>query len=67
MESKTLAALLRLEEPLELDGRLRDVLLIGKRKPFLNSKLDAVRIRKHVLAFENMVSSFRDNAGLEPA
>ena len=67
VESNALSALLRLEKPLELDGKSRDVLLIGKRKPFLNSDLDAARITKHVEAFDRMVSKFRANPALEPA
>ena len=67
VESRALAALLRLEKPLELDGKARDILLIGKRKPFLNSKLDADRISKHVRSFEKMVNSFRDDPTREPA
>lgn len=67
VESRALAALLPLTKPLELDGKTRDVLLIGKRKPFLNSKLDAARIRNHVLRFEEMVTTFRGDPGLDPA
>lgn len=66
VESNTLGALMRLEKPLDLDGKPRDVLLVGKRKPFLNSDLDAARITKHVRAFEKMVSEFRDHPALEP-
>jgi hypothetical protein len=67
VESSALAALLRFEKPLELDGKSRDVLLIGKRKPFLNSELDADRISKHVRLFEKMVNSFRNDPAAEPA
>ena len=66
VESAALAALFPLTRPLEVGGRSRDVLLVGKRKPFLNSELDAGRIRKHALKFEEMVKSFRDDPGLEP-
>jgi hypothetical protein len=67
VESRALAALLRLEKPLDLDGKSRDVLLIGKRKPYLNSELDAARIRKHVLEFQKMVTAFRESPTLEPS
>lgn len=66
VESNALSALLRLKKPLDLDGKSRDVLLIGKRKPFLNSNLDAARINKHVQAFERMVTTFRENPAIEP-
>ncbi|MDG4750291.1 hypothetical protein O7630_05025 [Micromonospora sp. WMMD718] len=39
---------------------------MGKRKPFLDSKIDAVRIRKHVLAFEEMVAAFKNDPSREP-
>lgn len=66
VESKALAALVPMRRPIDLDGKPRDILLVGKRKPFLNSELDAARIRKHVLRFEELVTSFRDDPGLEP-
>ncbi|MEJ7831564.1 MAG: hypothetical protein WKF79_01500 [Nocardioides sp.] len=66
VESAALAALMPLKRPLDLDGKLRDVLLIGKRKPFLSAELDAARIRKHVQSFDQMVSAFRNDPGLEP-
>jgi hypothetical protein len=67
VESTTLAAVLQLKKPLPLDDKSRDVLLIGKRKPFLNSKLDADRISRHVRSFEDMVNRFRDDPSREPA
>lgn len=67
VDSQALAALLPLTTPMELGGRSRDVLLVGKRKPFLNSELDAARIRNHVLKFEEMVTTFRGDPGLDPA
>jgi hypothetical protein len=67
VESAALAALIRLEKPLEFDGKLRDVLLVGKRKPFLNSEVDAARIQKHVRTFEAMVSAFQVDPSLEPS
>ena len=66
VESSALSALLRLEKPLNLDGKSRDVLLIGKRKPLLNSDVDASRIKRHVEAFDKMVANFRENPAIEP-
>lgn len=66
VKSQALTALLPLRPAMELGGRSRDVLLVGKGKPFLNSELDAARIRKHVLKFEEMVTSFRGDPALEP-
>lgn len=66
LESASLAPLVQLERPLELGGKTRDVLLVGKRKPFLNSVTDAARIRKHVDGFLQMVDDFRRDPTLKP-
>ncbi|WP_162943589.1 hypothetical protein [Arthrobacter celericrescens] len=66
VESDALAAVLPLKPPLHVGGKPRDVLLIGKRKPFLNSELDAARIRKHELGFQEMVAAFRGDPSLSP-
>ncbi len=66
LESASLAPLVQLERPLELGGKTRDVLLVGKRKPFLNSVTDAARIRKHVDGFVEMVDDFRRDPTLKP-
>ena len=65
VESEALSALL-LTTPFDIDGKQRDVLLIGKRKPWLNSEEDAARIQKHVSRFEQLVASFRSDQSLEP-
>jgi hypothetical protein len=44
----------------------RDVLVIGKRKPWLNSELDADRIRRFVDDFWRMVGQFRAMPTAEP-
>ena len=66
VESEALKALLPLRTPFDIDGRPRDVLLIGKRKPWLNSEQDAARIHKHVSSFEQLLASFRSDPSLEP-
>lgn len=66
LESASLSPLVQLERPLELGGKTRDVLLVGKRKPFLNSVTDAPRIKKHVDGFVQMVDDFRRDPGLRP-
>jgi hypothetical protein len=43
------------------------VLLVGKRKPFLNSVTDEVRIRKHFDEFQQMVHDFRRDPTLSPS
>lgn len=59
LESEALAPLRRFATPLSMDGKDFDVLLVGKRKPFLNSAIDAARIHKHVAEFERLVAQFR--------
>lgn len=66
VQSHSLAPLRTLDRPLELNGKVRDVLLAGKRKPFLNSEIDARRIAKHVDDFERMVAEFRRDPSLPP-
>jgi hypothetical protein len=60
VRSRSLAPVELLKDPFE-DGRgkVKDVLLIGKRQPFLNSVTDEARIRKHVDGFWQMVDAFR--------
>jgi hypothetical protein len=47
----------------ELD---RNVLVMGKRKPALNSQRDAARIQRYVEEFETLVQRFRDDPGAQP-
>ena len=51
---------------LQRNGKALDVLLVGKRKPFLNSVQDAARIRQHLEDFNQMVADFRANPSLLP-
>lgn len=57
--SEALEPLRRYSKPLTYNGKERDVLLVGKGKPFLNSAVDADRIRKHVRDFNQLVDHFR--------
>lgn len=66
LASDALEPVNHLSPPLEYDGKARDVLLVGKRKPFLNSVDDAARIRKHIDGFRQMVDYFRSNPALAP-
>ena len=67
LESASLAPVVPLGQPLELEGKTRDVLLAGKRKPFLNSVTDEVRVRKHVDEFQQMVDDFQRDPTLNPS
>jgi hypothetical protein len=66
LESTSLAPIVPFERPFELGGKTRDVLLVGKRKPYLNSVTDEARIRKHVEGFFQMVDDFRRAPTLGP-
>jgi hypothetical protein len=61
-ESRVLQPLVRLARPLED----KDVMLVGRGKPFLNSVVDAGRIKKHVDQFERDVAEFIANPDLLP-
>lgn len=66
LTADALEPLRRFTKPISYDGKERDVLLVGKRKPFLNSNLDAARIEKHVVEFERLVLQFREDPSLLP-
>ena len=40
----------------------KDIMVVGKRRPFLNSTKDAARIRKYVEAFEALLHACREEA-----
>ena len=48
----------------ELD---KNVLVVGKRKPALNSRRDDARIQRYVEEFERLVQRFRDDPVAQPA
>jgi hypothetical protein len=66
LASEALEPVRRYSKPLTYHGKERDVLLVGKRKPFLNSVLDADRIRKHVTDFNQLVDAFRADPSASP-
>lgn len=66
VQSEALEPVRRLSRPLQRERKQLDVLLVGKRKPFLNSVQDAARIEKHVDAFWRLVAEFRADPSLSP-
>ena len=48
-------------------GPDQDVLVMGKRKPFLNSHADAGRVQRYVDDYWKFVTAFREDPSLEPA
>ncbi len=45
----------------------KDVLVVGKRKPALNSRRDDTRIQRYVGEFARLVQRFRDDSSAQPA
>jgi hypothetical protein len=64
LTSESLTPIRRFEPSLEENDK--DVLLVGKRKPFLNSVSDAARIKNHVEGFWQMVDDFRSDPAQTP-
>jgi hypothetical protein len=66
VESAMLAPVIHNDPSPEEDWDTRDALLVGKRKPFLNSVTHAARIKKHTDEFWHMVDEFRRDPALTP-
>jgi hypothetical protein len=70
VEGRVLAPIERLDQPLPNhsgQGPDRDVLVMGKRKPFLSSHDDASRVQRYVDDYWKLVARFRHDPSLEPA
>lgn len=63
VESSVLAPYRRLPEAFVFnkDGEKLDVLVVGKRKPYLSSARDGERLSKYVTSFNRMVEAYRSN------
>ena len=66
VRSDALAPLVQYEMWPAGDEDATDILLVGKRKPWLNSTRHAARIQKHVDEFWQMVAEFRRDPALTP-
>jgi len=49
--------------PLEVKGLKADVMVVGRRKPFLDSTRDADRLARYVIEFERLRAGFRAELG----
>ena len=58
VKSNTLQALRTIEKPLALDGKNKNTFIIGKGKPFLDSEIDAAKIKKYVKNFNELYEWF---------
>jgi hypothetical protein len=70
VEGRVLAPFEKFDQPLPNPnghGPDRDVLVMGKRKPFLNSHADAARLQRYVDEYWKLVERFRNDPSLEPA
>jgi len=47
-------------------GKVLDTFIVGKRKPWLSSEVDAARIAKYVKSYNDMVHWFEEHPNLKP-
>jgi hypothetical protein len=62
----SLDAVRPLRQPLRRGSKQLDLLVNGRRMPFLSSTADATRVQKYIAAFQAMVEAFRADPGREP-
>ncbi len=69
VKSKVLRPMLKFPQPVYIkNGKKFDTLIIGKRKPFLDSRKDKKRIREYKQRFRELVAAYKaDPAASEPA
>jgi hypothetical protein len=67
VKSRCLQPFHTIEKPLDIGGKRKDTIIIGKGKPFLDSRLDAQSIAKYSDKFEALVRNYRQNPKLGPA
>ncbi len=59
--SKELNAYWTIKKPLLINGKNKDIFVVGKRKPFLDSVQDKVKIMKYVNQFNHMYQWYLEN------
>lgn len=68
VQSRCLAPCYKIETPLRIGAKLKDTLIVGKGKPFLDGNIDREKIRQHEKKFELLVSEYRADPNInEPA
>jgi len=60
IKSSVLAPYKKIEDSIEYNGKNLDILVIGKRKPFLDSKKDRKRLEKYEREFIDLVNNYRE-------
>lgn len=66
VESRVLAAHWKLAQPIPFNGKDKDILIVGKRKPFLDSTRDGQRLERYMSQFDAMHAWFVRNPGALP-
>lgn len=59
--SKVLTAYWTIDKPLKINGKHKDTIIVGKRKPFLSSVEDKARIAVYVEQFNTMYQWYLEN------
>lgn len=65
VQSSVLGPYLKLESPFDHDGLMKDVLVIGKGKPFLNSYVDQDRLEKYESQFSTLVRQYAEEPAMQ--
>ena len=65
VRSSVLCPYLRLNSPFDHEGILKDVLVIGKGKPFLNSYVDQDRLEKYETQFSTLVKQYTQEPAMQ--
>jgi hypothetical protein len=59
--SRVLQSHIKLEKGIERGDKTLDILVVGKRMPFLNSRIDKIKLEKYIERFDNMVQHYINN------
>ncbi|MFK8012512.1 MAG: hypothetical protein AB8B80_10750 [Marinicellaceae bacterium] len=65
VKSSVLAPYRGIKRPFQEKEKNLDILIIGKRKPFLDSKIDSVRVEKYVNKFNDLVKYYLNHPNEE--
>jgi hypothetical protein len=66
VESEELAGYRHLKHPVNARGKRLDMLIVGRRKPFLDSDQDRARVKEYAERFEERCQWFRLHPGAAP-
>src|SRR5262245_8897802 len=66
IECKFLAPYWSIQEPIQMSGKRKDTFIVGRKKPFLDSKLDRAKIERYVKEFDLRVNWFEAHPEARP-